>query len=777
MAGKRKASGPSKRTPAKKSASKTPNGKKAPLTGKQRLKVVAKWGAIGALVMTVLAVTTFVILYKAIDIPNPDADFQTETTYVYYDDDKTELGRFATQDRNSIDLDEMPDSIKDAVVAAEDQSFWTNPGIDIKGILRAAFSNARGNATQGASTITQQYVKILYLTQEQSYKRKIKEAVISLKIKNQLSKDDILEGYLNTIYFGRGAYGIDAAAQAYFAKSASDLNLRESAALAAILNSPSTFDPANGKENRELLFGRYQYVLNGMADLDGEDPSGRPLGISSGEADQASQRLPKFPPIEGEETYAGQKGHALALIKDELLRLDFTEDQIDGGGLRVYTTLNKKVMDAAEAGVEAVRPPGLPKLHAAVASVEPGTGALRGFYGGQDYLKSQINWAVSGGQPGSTFKPFALAAGLDAGFSLKDRFPGNSPLVLADGTEIYNQGQGTGDQGAMIDLLRATEMSVNTAYVDLTVSLPNGAQDVVDMATNLGIPKWNKKITGINRLRNSPGLEPFPTVTLGSASISPINMANAYGTIADGGNRASFYVIEKVEDRNGEVLYRHRVNTEPVLDEDIAADVSYALQNVVEDGTGTAAQALGRPAAGKTGTATAGDDEHVSSSWFVGYTPQLATAVMYVRGSGTETLEGYLNPFFGGTFPAQTWTAVMRAALEGEPIEEFPPPANVDGEAPDEGHEPFTPKPSPTKTTETPTETPTTETPTETPTTETPTTSAPPNDPCDNPFPPQTCSPTVEPTEEEESGGPGNGNGRTDKPRVIGYREEYARLW
>jgi membrane peptidoglycan carboxypeptidase len=767
VAGKRRADGPAVKKAAPKGPKGTPTG---PLAGRPRLKAFLKWGGIGFLVLSLLGVTAFVVLYKAIDIPNPNKDFQTETTFVYYADGKTELGRFATQNRNSIPFEEMPENIKNAVIAAEDQSFETNRGIDPKGILRAAFSNAQGNDQQGASTITQQYVKILYLTQERSYKRKIKEAIVSLKVHNQQSKDQILEGYLNTIYFGRGAYGVDAAANAYFDKPAKDLTLRECAVLASVINNPTQFDPANGPANKAALLGRYQYVLNAMADLGKIDAS---------EAERASRRLPKLPKVKGESSYAGQRGHMLEMVKKELIRTgEFTEDEINGGGLRVYTTFSRKAMKAAEDGVREVRPD-VKGLHVAVASVEPGTGALRGFFAGQDYLKSQINWAVTGGSPGSSFKPYALAAGIKSGYSLKDTFQGNSPFYYNEdetGDRVRNEGSGPdglgNDYGEHINLIEATEESVNTAYADLTMSLPNGPEDVLETAVDLGIPRWNKKLDTRDHLRTSPGLEPVSGIALGSATVSPINMANAYATIANGGERANVYMIEKVVDRTGEVRYRHKVRTKPALDEDVAADVSYALQQVSQNGTGRNSLALGRPVAGKTGTATNGDDD-VSSSWWVGYTPQMSTAVMYVRGSGNESLECYLVPFFGANYPTQTWVAVMRRLLEGEPIEDFPPPANLDGEAPEEGHAPFTPKPKPTKT---PSPTLTTSAP---PTSQPPTTGPtntqgpdciifPDNPNCQTPTPTETGTTTASPT------GPGNGN--TKSPGVLlAYREEYAR--
>ena len=680
-----------------------PNPSKKPSRRTRILKVV-KWLLIVTLVGMLALATTGFIVYKNTSIPDPNAEFLTETSHIYYADGKTELGQLAVQKRDSIGFDEMPECIKDGVVAAENQSFWTDNGIDPKGIVRAAFSNAKGNATQGASTITQQYVKILYLTQERSITRKVKEAFLSLKIRNELSKQQILEGYLNTIYFGRGAYGIEAASQAYFNKDAKNLKLDQCAVLASVVNNPVGLDPANGDAAEIALKSRYDYVLSQMVKMD---------KISAGEAEEAEQSLPKFPKQKAEDTYGGQRGHTLTLIKSQLLKLEngdgdplFTEEQITGGGLEITTTLTKQAMDAAEAGVEEVRPD-LGKdnknLHVGVASVEPGTGALRGFYAGHDFLKSQINWAVAGGAPGSAFKPFAVAAGIKAGYSLKDTFDGNSPYQLPGGGDVVNEGEGGGTSYGTVSLLEATEESINTAFIDMTLGMPDGPQAIMDTAVDMGIPpaKAKAKTTGIPT--SSPGLRPETGISLGSATESPINMANAYGTIANDGERADVYVIDKVVDSNGETLYNHKVSNERALEEDIDHDVSFAMQQVVENGTGAAAQALLRPAAGKTGTATNGNGD-VSSSWFVGFTPQLATAVMYVRGTGNEQLDGWLPDYngvagyFGANYPARTWTAVMTKALEGEPVEALPDAANVDGDAPEEGHAPYTPPPTTTRT-------------------------------------------------------------------------------
>lgn len=727
----------------------TPKGKSAkPGPKKPLARRILKWVGLAMLAGFLLGVAAFAYGYAATDIPDPNEDFETQTTMVYYADGKTELGRFAEQNRTSISLSQVPQHVQDAVIAAEDRTFYTNKGIDPKGILRAAFSNARGNATQGASTITQQYVKIYYLSSDRTITRKVKEAFLSLKLQRTQSKNEILQGYLNTIYFGRGAYGIQAAAQAYFDKDAKDLSVREGAALAAILNSPENYDPADGKEAEDRLYSRYRYVLNGMAETG---------TLPADVADQAVQRLPRFPKQQTEDSYGGQRGHMLTLIKNQLRARGFSDAEIEGGGLRVRTTFTRKAMRAAEAAVLEQRPKGLKGLHVGSASVDTKTGALRGMYGGQDYLKSQINWAVAGGSPGSAFKPFALAAGLKDGFSLKSTFEGNSPYVYPNGKDqVVNEGPGDGnDYGSAVDLIKATAESINTAYVDLTMSMSGGPQKIVDAAVDMGVPK------------KAPGLEPTSGVSLGSATINPIDMANAYATIADNGVAKNWFVISRVTDRNGKELYQEPTKTTRALEEDIDSDVSYALQQVVQQGTGANAQALGRPAAGKTGTAT-NDNGDVSSSWFVGYTPQVSTAVMYVRGDGNDALNcvkpnaevctpGYLVPYFGAEYPTKTWAATMTRIMAGLPVEDFPEPAFVEATKDDPEHAPlptYTPKPTPSKTQRpSPSEAPSTIEPSPSPTetvtpSPTPTPTPTPTDPCG----PLGCSPSP-------GGGNGNGNG------------------
>jgi membrane peptidoglycan carboxypeptidase len=690
---------------------------KPKLTGKERLLKAAKYTLIAGLVGSLALVTMFYLAYRATDIPSENAAFQAQTTNVYYAGGKAKIGRFATQNRESIPLADMPKSIQDAAVAAEDRTFWTNKGIDPKGILRAAFSNAKGGATQGASTITQQYVKILYLTQERTFKRKIKEAFLSLKIHNEKTKSEILEGYLNTIYFGRGAYGIQAAAEAYFGIPAKQLDVAQSAMLAAVLNSPNYLSPDGSDAAREALLRRYDYVLSGMASM---------RTISQSAAAEVEGKLPKVKKASTSNLYGGQKGFMLDLVKRELLRLGFDDAEIQGGGLRVNTTFTQKAMDAAKAGVEEVRPGGVKGLHTAVASVDVKTGAVLGFYGGQDYLKSQLNWATAADSPGSAFKPFAVAAGIKDGFSLKDTFQGNSPYTFPDGSTVVNEGEGGGvDYGSHVSLTTATQKSINTAFIDMTQSMDgNGPRKIADMAEAMGIP-------------TIPENDVHARISLGGMSISPLNMANSYATIANGGMHHDWFVISKViKASTGEVLYTAPRKTDRAVSEDIAADTSYAMQQVVKGGTGARAQALGRPAAGKTGTAT-NDDKRVITSWFVGFTPQVATAVMYVRGNGRKPIdEGYLPlGYFGATYPTMTWTAVMKGIMDGLDVVDFPPAANLDGKAPSSGHEPYTPPPKPTKTKK----------PTQSPTLPVPplSTFTPPGHITESPTPTDTCTPAV----------------------------------
>ncbi|MCW2831261.1 MAG: penicillin-binding protein [Aeromicrobium sp.] len=637
-----------------------------------------RWLAFVAVAGVLAMAATLFILYRAIAIPDPNAAFQTQTTKVYYSDGKHKLGEFATQDREKVSIDKIPKAMQAAAIAAEDRTFYTNRGIDLKGIIRAAKNNTTSGQIQGGgSTITQQYVKILYLTQERSYKRKVKEAVLSLKIHNRLSKQEILEGYLNTIYFGNGAYGVEVAAQTYFRKPAAELNYAQSAMLATIINSPSLYDPyAEGAADR--IRPRFTYVLEGMA---------KAGAITQEEAARFSDRLPEFAPKRDINRFSGSKGYLLQLVKDQMRDLEFTDEQVDGGGLRIVTTFNYDNQRSAVDAIKTFRPDA-DELNQSLVSIEPGTGAVRAMYAGRDYLKDTRNWATSGTQPGSTFKPFAVVAALENGYSLQTQLNGNSPL-LKNGEQIAeNQGDSGGSSFGSVPLSLATAKSINTAFVDLVDQMPNGPEKTLEAAEQAGIP------AGVLSKVEEAGA---PLVTpLGFFPVAPVDMANAYATLAAKGKRAEWYTIERVRDFDGDVRYKHEVKTKQTIPSDVAADTIAAMQGVVRSGTGTNGATV-CPTAGKTGTATAGktDDQHVSSSWFAGFTPKLATTVMYNRGKlGNADLEGYLVPFFGGQIPARTFSTYMNAVLDPSDCGTFPPAANIKG---DRGTV-FTPAPKPTKT-------------------------------------------------------------------------------
>ncbi len=671
-----------------------------------RWKRVLRWLAL-LLVLGILgAALLFFVLYRIISIPDANADFQTQTTKVYYSDGKSELGTFAMQDRESIPLDEVPSVMQAAVIAAEDRTFYENQGIDFKGILRAVRDNATsGQITSGGSTITQQYVKVLYLNQERSYKRKVREAVLSIKIHNQLSKQEILEGYLNTIYFGNGSYGVQVAAQTYFDRPASRLNYAQAALLATIINSPSYYDPyAEGAKER--ILPRYRYVLDGMV------KSG---AITADEAAKYQDQLPRVVPKKNSNRFRGTSGYLLELVRTQLRQAGFSDNEIDGGGLRVTTTFDRRLQRDAVNAVRTIIPQNLDELNVGLVSVEPGTGDVKAMYGGRDYLKSQLNWAMQSVQPGSTFKVFAVIAGLEDGYGLRTTLNGSSPLRIGNSI-VGNQGDSGGRSFGPVTLEMATQESINTAFVDLTQQMSGGA----DADASIGARKILKAANQAGIPRSvTDKISPVAVTSLGFAGVPAVDMANAYATIAAGGERAQWHVLKKVTGPGGNDLELPKRETRRSIPEDVAGDTVAALQKVTSAGTGTNGRTI-CPTIGKTGTATAGKndaDQHVSSSWFVGATPKLATAVTLSRGVGNEDIEGYLVPFFGGQYPARTFKAFMDPALQGTDCGSFPPPGNIQADkgrtyvppAPTATPSP-TPTPTPSRTprpTPTPTPTPT----------------------------------------------------------------------
>ena len=605
-----------------------------------------------------IGATAFAIAYFTTDVPDPNEYVNSQATVIQYANGD-EVGRIGAQNRTIIPLARIPLDLRHAVLAAEDKGFYSQGAFNPLAIIRGAINTALGRGLQGGSTITQQYAKTAFLTPDRTIQRKIIELIIAIKLENQLSKDQIFENYLNTIYFGRGAYGVETGAQVYFGRSADQLTIPQAAVLASILRSPGYYDPDYRDGNKARLEARYKYVINNML---GEG------WIEKAQAEKYLKKLPTIRPRLSTGQLAGNKGHLIEAVRKELNALGFADEQLMIGGLVVRTTLEKDAQVAAEAAVFNQAPKKAPdNLHIGLVSIRPGTGEIVAMYGGKDYLQRQLNDATQGiTQAGSTFKPFALIAALEQGISLASVWNGDGPKIFDDGIgrpyEVSNYGDKSfGD----LTLLKATASSINTIYVPLGIKV--GADKVIDAARRAGIP-------------DTVAMVPSPSVVLGVASPRVIDVANSFATFAANGVRAKPFMVKEVLGPNKGVLYQARVETEQVFDENVMADLNYALGEVVRAGTASSAlRDFGRPAAGKTGTSQSN-----ASAWFSGYTPQLATSIAFYRDDATQSLNGIggLNSVTGGSFPARIWNAYMKAALKGQPELDFAPPSHIGGTDP-----------------------------------------------------------------------------------------------
>ena len=597
--------------------------------------------------------TLFAFAWFTVSIPDPNAYVNSQSTIIQYSNGE-EIGRIGSQNRQILPLAEIPLDLRNAVMAAEDRNFYSNKAFSVTGIARALINNLKSGSLngEGGSTITQQYAKTAFLSPSRTIQRKIKELVISLKLENSLSKDQILENYLNTIYFGRGSYGVQTAAQQYFNRNADQLTLSQIAVIASILRSPGYYDPSLSEENEERLKNRYQYVINGMLQKEWITPE-----------QAAKTKFPTVIPRTKSGQLSGPKGHIVAAVQKEMGKLGFSEDQLLVGGLVIKTTLDQRAQQSAVDAVTRLYPKKAPdNLHIGLAAIRPGTGEIIAMYGGADYLERQLNDATQSiALAGSTFKPFAIIAALEAGIPLTSMWNGDSPQTFDDLGKPYEVSNYGNEGWGQIDLLEATKHSVNTVFVPLGQFA--GLEKVVDVARRAGIPE-------------SIAMVPTPSVVLGVASPHVMDVASAYATFAAQGIYSKPYLIASVTGPNKGVLYEGESQTQEVFSKDVMADLTYALKATVTGGTGSAALKLGRPAAGKTGTSQSN-----ASAWFSGYTPQLAASVALFRDSASESLNGIggLTSVTGGTFPARIWTAFMQGALKGQPKMSFPAPANVGG--------------------------------------------------------------------------------------------------
>jgi len=611
---------------------------------------------LGAGFSFVAGVFVFGFAYFTVSIPDPNAYVNSQSTIIQYADG-SEIGRIGSENRTVVTLAEIPEQVRNAVMAAEDRGFYSNRAFSPTGIARAIWNNVRGGSLQGGSTITQQYAKTAFLTPERSIQRKIKELVIAIKLENQFTKDQILENYLNTIYFGRGSYGVQTASQVYFATTVDQLTTAQSAVLASILRSPGLYDPGFKKENLPRLEKRFTYVIDGMVEANWLDA-------------EIAKKI-KFPEINPRVTsgaLAGPKGYVISWVEKELNKLGFTDEQLLIGGYIIKTTLVKDAQEAAVAAVNKEAPTKAPaNLHIGLAAIKPGTGEILAMYGGQDYLKYQFNAATQGiASGGSSFKVFALVAALEQGIPLTSVWNGDSPKVYDDGIGrpyvVNNYG---GETWGNTTLLNATIHSINTIYVPLGIKA--GVEKVVDVARRAGIPESVEMVAS-------------PSVSLGSSSPHVIDLANAYATFAAEGVYAKPFIINEVQGPNKGILYQGRIQAQEVFRKDVIADLTYALNQITIKGTGAVVGArLNRPAAGKTGTS---NDN--ASAWFNGYTPEVAASVAFYRDNATESLNGIggLTSVTGGSFPARIWAEFVKGYLGKAPIQDFPPATNIGGTEP-----------------------------------------------------------------------------------------------
>ncbi|GAB2773934.1 hypothetical protein GCM10027039_39100 [Terrabacter koreensis] len=695
-----------------------------------------KWGSIAAGVLLVLGTIGVVIAYNQTAIPQPNDLANKQVSIVYYSDGKTELDRIAVQDgnRESVKLNRVPKYVQDAHIAAEDRTFYQNNGISVGGILRAVKTSVTGEAQVGGSTITQQYVKNYFLTQDRTLSRKAREILIAVKIDGQLSKGEILEKYLNTIYYGRGAYGIQSAAKAYFGKDVGKLTVSEGAVLASVINAPSLFDPANGERAKANLEKRYAYVLNGMVEEG---------WLSAADRAQRTE-LPKILPYTGVKSTSGPNGYITAQVKRDLLTTGLTDREIDNGGLRIVTTIDKKAQTAAIAAMK----DNLPKqVKGGLVAIKPGDGAVVAMYGGADYAKDQYNTATQAiMQGGSNFKPFGVLAAVREGISTKTKFDGKTPQTFKD-VKINNFED---TSYGKVDMRRMIGRSINTAFVALNEQI--GPSATKQAAIDAGIPA------------NTPGLGTDLTNILGTASPHVIDMASAYSTIASQGVRAKPYLVKKVTSSSGDFTYEAKPQAKRAFDQDVTADVTDAMTYTVKPG-GTATKigrTLDRPVAGKTGTS-----EENRSKWFSGFIPQMAVSVgMYkptADGKSSQTLspeESSLSD--GSTIPANIWLDFMKVVTDNMEVQEFPQRAGVGDDKVPTPTPTFTPPPVTTTQEPTTTQAP----PTTTTTTAPPTTKPTKTNGTGKPTPPPitTSQPTVTiplpgPTSTKPGGGGGGGGG------------------
>ena len=629
----------------------------------------------------VVGLFVFALAASACDLPSlrearETAQALPETSFIYSEDGTLITSLHAGENRVVVRSRKIPDVVRNAVIAIEDQRFYDHSGVDMRALLRAAYIDATtGEVVEGGSTITQQLVKKLYVGDEQTVARKIREAYLAWKLEQNLSKDRILTRYLNTVYFGNGAYGIQAASETYFGIEPLELSLSQAATLAGLIAAPVDYDPVRHPGRSERRRNRVLTLMLGLQMIDQtefEKASGSTIHLDLTPEDETHYVAPWFVDYVKEWFLSNPRFGETPQDRYDLLF---------EGGLKIVTTVDLRLQRAAERAVGSVlTEPGDP--YGALTAIDPRTGYVRAMVGGRDYWNedddfARINLAtggVTGRQAGSAFKPFALVAALEHGIPRTQPLNGSTAhILLQDGT-YWDPHNAEGGGYGTISLESATVNSVNVAYANLLSVIGDGdpyagASALVEAAVRMGIrccPRTTEP--------NSP-LAAVPAAVLGVNEVSTLEMASAYGTLADLGRHVQPTPVISVTTSDGDVIYQAPSRAEQAVEPAIAAEAIDILKGVVQSGTGVGAN-IGRPQFGKTGTA-----QNASDAWFVGAIPQMVTAVWVGFPQGQIPMccgNVRISTVYGGTWPASIWRAFMLAATQGLPVKEFGTAPNVD---------------------------------------------------------------------------------------------------
>ena len=606
--------------------------------------------------------------YLLADVPSPEEMRPNQVATILASDGSTVVAKVVPPEgnRTEVPLETVPGYVRNAVLSAEDRDFYSNPGDSISGFLRAGRDNLLGrDSAGGGSTITQQYVKNALVGTDRNVIRKARELAVSAKMARQWSKDEILGAYLNTIYFGRNAYGIGEASNAFFGKPVDQLTLAEGAVLASVIQSPTALDPAT---DLDALKARWNYVLDGMVEM----------GVLAA-TERADTRFPEVLPVAPPSPSAvapGPEGLIRTQVARELAAAGISEHDLDTGGLQITTTIDAKAQQAAVDAVDRTLSQQPDQLRAAVVSIDPRSGAVRAYYGGTE--GAGFDFAQAGLQTGSAFKVFGAIAALQDKVPLTTPFS-SDPLTVGDLTIKNVEGATCGT----CSLAEALKRSLNTSYYRLTLSMENGAQKIADAAHQAGIPK---RIPGVDHdTLTQAGGPPETGIVLGQYQTRPIDMASAYATLAASGRFHEPYFVQKVVAGDGRVLFdRAPTDGEQRIDPAIADTVTQAMTPIAAYSRGHDL-AGGRPSAAKTGTAQLGDTGQNKDAWMVGFTPSLSTAVWVGTADGKAIETSWGGAIYGSGLPSDIWKETMDGALAGTANEQFrgsPQPAGSSSSAP-----------------------------------------------------------------------------------------------